>query len=99
MRGRREARTDQLQQTTVWHVFVTRPDLRCGIGQQRAIQRETFEYVVGNSDAIERLGEQACEFGAFAPIAAEHDLALLAQRGGDRRRADVRVAVHVAADP
>ena len=81
------------------HVFVPRPDLRGGVGQQRAILRETFEHVVGNTDAIERLGQQACKFGAFAPIAAEHDLALLAQRGGDRRGADVRVAVHVAADP
>ena len=97
--GRLEARAHQVQQLAIDHVHLARLQPPCGVGQQCAVLVQPPRNAGIDAGALGGLGEDAHQLAEIGGVVADHLGALRFQRGEDGVGTDVRVAVHVAADP
>ena len=88
---RRQARVDADQGAPVRLVLAVRTGVAGGIGERLHLRRDRLQR--------RRIGELGAELVDLRQVVAQHGLALAHERGLQRRRADERVAVAIAADP
>ncbi len=97
--GRFEPRGHETQVSAIRHLPMARRQRRRGFGEVPRIKLRAPLDLVGYADAAQALAQVRRELSAFAVIEVEDERALPRERLPNAFRRDVRIAVHVAADP
>ena len=94
-----QARTHQVVEQPVRLVAMAGSRLLRSLWHQGAVMIEACDDIVRHPDDRARLAEQRRELAQFLEVAREDGASLRVQGCGNRARVDIRIAVHVAADP
>jgi hypothetical protein len=97
--GRLEPRRDEAEIAAVRHLPVARRQRGRGLGEVSGVLLRAPLELLRHADAPEPLAQVRRELQALAIVEIEHERALPRECLTNRLRRDVRIAVHVAADP
>ena len=97
--GSLQARRDEPQVGAIRHLPVAHGERSRGLGKVSGVFARAPCELVGHADSPRSLAQVGRELGAFAIVEIDHERALARERLPDALRRDVRIAVHIAADP
>ena len=96
---RLQARGHQVDQQAVRHVRMARAGGGGGLGQQPAVALDLRQHLRIDPDDAGGLAQHVGQLLQLGAVPAQDRAALRVERAADGGRVDIRVAVHVAADP